>query len=315
MSKLTPFGNAVAGALGAATANTIIYPLDVVKTRLSVQTKHAQYHGHVHYAGTFDAFAKIFEQEGVAGLYAGIASTLGNTVAQNFAYFYWYGFIRGWWQKRNPGNISTVMELLLGALAGAFSQMFTLPLAVISTRQQTASKRDKKSVLGTFWEIVNDEGWPALWKGLKASLVLCSNPAITYGMFERMKSLLLEARPRKGNSLSPLESFMLGALSKTMATVVTYPYIMAKVKLQWKPPKELANDPMYQYKGALDVLAKVYKQDGISGWYRGMDKQITKGVLSQAILFTTKDQYTFAVIALYALAQRVFQKPVAAKQA
>ncbi len=43
---------------------------------------------------------------------------------------------------------------------------------------------------------------------------------------------------------------------------------MAKVKLQWKPPKELANDPMYQYDGALDVLAKVYKQDGISGWYR-----------------------------------------------
>jgi len=31
---------------------------------------------------------------------------------------------------------------------------------------------------------------------------------------------------------------------------------------------------------------------------QGMDKQITKGVLSQAILFTTKDQYTFAVIAL-----------------
>lgn len=117
---------------------------------------------------------------------------------------------------------------------------------------------------------------------------------------------------------------------------------MAKVKLQWKPPKELANDPMYQYDGALDVLAKVYRQDGLLGWYRvgnlwvesvkgeratrsslfsweppltkgvaytwsdafcsasnqGMDKQITKGVLSQAILFTTKDQYTFAVIAL-----------------
>lgn len=43
---------------------------------------------------------------------------------------------------------------------------------------------------------------------------------------------------------------------------------MAKVKLQWKPPKELANDPMYQYDGALDVLAKVYRQDGITGWYR-----------------------------------------------
>lgn len=135
-----------------------------IKTRLSVQTKHA-YHGHVHYNGAFDAFTKIFEQEGVAGLYAGIASTLGNTVAQNFAYFYWYGFIRGWWQKRYPGPISTAVELLLGAVAGAISQMFTLPLAVISTRQQTAPRADKKGVVGTFWDIVHNEGWPALWKG------------------------------------------------------------------------------------------------------------------------------------------------------
>lgn len=222
-----------------------------IKTRLSVQTKHAQYHGHVHYAGFFDAFGKIFEQEGVAGLYAGISSTLGNTVTQNFAYFYWYGFIRGWWQKKFPGPISTAVELMLGAVAGAISQMFTLPLAVISTRQQTAARKDKKSVAGTFWEIVNEEGWPALWKGeqrerakraipsfpsthqfifpdllfhagLKASLVLCSNPAITYGMFERMKALLLEARPRPKDALSPLESFALGALSKTMATIVTW---------------------------------------------------------------------------------------------
>ena len=136
-----------------------------IKTRLSVQTKHAQYHGHVHYAGFFDAFTKIFEQEGVWGLYAGVTSTLGNTVAQNFAYFYWYGFIRGWYQKKFPGAISTAMELLLGAIAGAISQMFTLPLAVISTRQQTAMRNDKKSVLGTFWQIVNEEGWQSLWKG------------------------------------------------------------------------------------------------------------------------------------------------------
>jgi hypothetical protein len=64
--------------------------------------------------------------------------------------------------------------------------------------------------------------WGTNGQGLKASLVLCSNPAITYGMFERMKSLLLEKRPREGNVLSAMEVFLLGAISKSMATITTY---------------------------------------------------------------------------------------------
>lgn len=55
-----------------------------------------------------------------------------------------------------------------------------------------------------------------LWRGLKPSLVLCINPAITYGMFERFKTLLL----KEGEKMTPGKAFIIGALSKTMATVV-----------------------------------------------------------------------------------------------
>ena len=39
---------------------------------------------------------------------------------------------------------STPVELSLGALAGALAQLFTITVAVVTTRQQTMSKAERK---------------------------------------------------------------------------------------------------------------------------------------------------------------------------
>jgi solute carrier family 25 (peroxisomal adenine nucleotide transporter), member 17 len=65
-------------------------------------------------------------------------------------------------------------------------------------------------------DIIKDGGIKDLWKGLKASLILCVNPAITFGVFERIKSQI-----KKGKVLSSKEAFLIGAMSKTLATIVT----------------------------------------------------------------------------------------------
>lgn len=44
-----------------------------------------------------------------------------------------------------------------------------------------------------------------------------------------------------------------------------------------------------KYSGAVDVLRQVYADKGFSGWYQGMQAQITKAVFSQALLFGIKD--------------------------
>lgn len=82
--------------------------------------------------------------------------------------------------------------------------------------------------------------------------------------------------------MTPYKSFLVGALSKTLATVVTFPYILAKVRLQAK------NTP---YAGAIDVLSRIAKEKGIKGWYQGMQAQITKAVLGQALLFYFRDYF------------------------
>jgi solute carrier family 25 (peroxisomal adenine nucleotide transporter), member 17 len=69
--------------------------------------------------------------------------------------------------------------------------------------------------------------------------------------------------------------------------------------MQWKAPKEsLVNltekqKQSVQYTSAVDILAKVYRQEGLRGWYNGMSAQIMKAVLSQAIVFTIKEKLTF----------------------
>ena len=74
--------------------------------------------------------------------------------------------------------------------------------------------------MGVAREII-EEGVTGLWLGLKPGLVLTVNPAITYGAFERVKSLVLMAQGNVTTKMSPWLSFIIGALSKTLATVVS----------------------------------------------------------------------------------------------
>ncbi|KAI8807933.1 mitochondrial carrier domain-containing protein [Cladochytrium replicatum] len=308
--KLTPFGDAVAGSLGALFANTVVFPLDVIKTRLQVQNRAlGKLNPDQHYTNALDAFLKILRSEGISGLYAGIGAGLFGTVAQNFAYFYWWSWIRNWYFARRPGPTSTAVELSLGAAAGAMSQIFTLPIAVVATRQQTGVKGEHKDSLSIIRQIIKEEGYQGLWKGLRASLVLCSNPAITYGTFERLKAAWLgrKSGPGPNGKLGAGEIFVIGAIAKTLATVVTYPYILAKVRLQWKPPAHAHTSlsdkdrERVSYKSSLDVLKKVLESDGIVGWYKGMPAQITKAVLCQAILFVSKEEVTQYTLLLFRL--------------
>lgn len=203
-----------------------------------------------------------------------------------FAYFYFHSFLRTAALKK-VATLGTGAELGLGAAAGALAQIFTIPVAVVATRQQlwnppkgaTGKAAQEPSLMQTARSIVSEGGVTALWTGLKPGLVLTVNPAITYGVFERGKGILLANREGAGNGkLGVAEAFWLGCLSKTLATVVTYPYIFAKVRLQGHTPDDVDG---HVPKGALEILKDVYHEQGIKGWYQGLSAQIIKAVLCQ----------------------------------
>lgn len=284
---------------------------------------------------------RIFQKEGIAGLYKGFGATMLNTFSMQYAYFFFYSFVRNSYMARLTARLpkgsklpplSTATELLLGAVAGALAQIFTIPVSVIATRQQVGKlgrqskskagsantsrsttplpngtmpvdEKTDDSFLAVGREIIEEEGVTGLWLGLRPGLVLTVNPAITYGMYERVKSLVLLTK--SDENMSPWLSFVTGAFSKTLATVVTYPYIMAKVRIQARsadlddaqehgaeaPKAHQFHHDHSRHPGALDILQRVWQKEGFVGWYQGMQAQIIKAVLSQALLFMSKEQF------------------------
>ncbi|KAK3207396.1 hypothetical protein GRF29_103g863966 [Pseudopithomyces chartarum] len=306
LEKLPPWGNAVAGSAGAVLANALVYPLDIVKTKLQVQVKRAPSYAEAvansadeeHYTSTADAISKIVKAEGVAGLYAGMAGSLIGVASTNFAYFYWYTIVRSLYLQYStaPG---TAAELSLGAVAGAVAQLFTIPVAVVTTRQQTTSRHERKGLLATGKEVIDSEdGWTGLWRGLKASLVLVVNPAITYGAYQRLKEALFPGR----TALKPWEAFALGAMSKSLATIATQPLIVAKVGLQSKPPPARNGKP---FKSFVEVMQYIIEHEGPTGLFKGIGPQILKGLLVQGFLMMTKERIELSFILLFRYLRQV----------
>ncbi|PGH06860.1 hypothetical protein GX51_02105 [Blastomyces parvus] len=308
--RLSPLQSAVAGATGAVLANALVYPLDIVKTRLQVQVKSSKVeNGHVpgtdtvHYDSTIDAINKIVADEGIKGLYSGIHGSLLGVASTNFAYFYWYTIVRTLYMSSNrvqkpPG---TAVELGLGAVAGAIAQVFTIPVSVITTRQQTQPKGEKKGLLDTGKEVVNSEdGWSGLWRGLKASLVLVVNPAITYGAYQRLRDVIFPGK----NNLKPWEAFVLGAMSKSLATIATQPLIVAKVGLQSRPPAIRQGKP---FKSFGEVMRYIIEHEGPLALFKGIGPQILKGLLVQGFLMMTKERVELLFILFFAYIQKIKQ--------
>jgi len=300
-AKLPPWGSAVAGATGAVIANALVYPLDITKTRLQVQVKRKPgavplTTNEVHYEGTLHAMQHIIADEGLAGLYSGINGALIGVASTNFAYFYWYSIVRTLYTSSQtvPKAPGTAIELSLGAVAGAIAQIFTIPVSVVTTRQQTQPKGDKKGLIDTGKEVINSEdGWTGLWRGLKASLILVVNPAITYGAYQRLKDVMYPGRV----NLRPWEAFLLGAMSKALATIATQPLIVAKVGLQSRPPPAREGKP---FKTFGEVIAFIIEHEGPLALFKGIGPQITKGLLVQGMLMMTKERVELVFLVLFA---------------
>lgn len=148
------------------------------------------------------------------------------------------------------GALTTLESMLAGAIAGSATTIISNPIWVISTRQAVRSSSapqrqagssktpaapvKKLGFIETIQHILKSDGITAFWKGLGPSLVLVINPILQYTAFERLRSMAIDSKKKRGVAprLNDLEVFFLGALSKLFATGLTYPQIVIKSRQQ-----------------------------------------------------------------------------------
>lgn len=244
---LLAISHAVSGSIGTATSTAATYPLDLVNTRLKVQRQLAR-DGTIPpsetYDGPIDALKAVWRREGgLAGLYAGLGSDLAKSVADSFLFFLFYNWFRARRLAR-PGNarrrrMGVVEELAVGAVAGACARGLTMPVANVVTRIQTAAlvggggAGDDRSALAVLRELLRERGVAGLWAGYSAALVLTLNPSITFFLDQALRSSLASGEDRPDGGLV---TFFVAAVSKAVATAATFPFQIAKARLQVSSP-------------------------------------------------------------------------------
>ncbi|KAL4919233.1 mitochondrial carrier domain-containing protein [Aspergillus aurantiobrunneus] len=195
----------------------------------------------------------------------GLGSSIAGTASMNFAYFYWSAAARSLYQGilRRPDlpySAGLVNEFGLGATCKAHEEALSM--------WQTAAKI-----------VQSDDGWTGLWRGLKVNLILVVNPMITYGFYQWLRARLTRVR----RNIGPVEAFLLGALSKVLATVTTHPLIVAKTMLQSEPPRCQNGKP---FRGFTEALGYIIRTEGVCRLYKGLLPQVTKGLLVFSIGLT-----------------------------
>ena len=86
---------------------------------------------------------------------------------------------------------------------------------------------------------------------------------------------------------------VLGASSKTLATLATQPLIVAKVGLQSRPPPARQGKP---FKSFVEVMSYTVEHEGLFGLFKGIVPQICKGLLVQGVLMMIKERYTHIIV-------------------
>lgn len=162
--------------------------------------------------------------------------------------------------------------------------------------------------------------WSKLWKGLAPALLLCSNPSIHYTVFDVLKTKLLAWKrlgSRRGirQQLSVSEAFVLGLLSKFVATILTYPLIRAKVMMMVMGDHPIpGTESESEGKASSDsvssptlwsVLKESYQRDGgIPGLYKGCDWQLIHTLLKTALMMAIREQITGTSRALFGVSSK-----------
>uniref|UniRef100_A0A7S4DNY2 EF-hand domain-containing protein n=1 Tax=Lotharella globosa TaxID=91324 RepID=A0A7S4DNY2_9EUKA len=178
----------VCGAIGGATAQSAIYPLEIVKTRLAV-SKPGTYKGITH------CLFKISRKEGFGALYKGLTASVLGIIPYSGVDMAVYFSLRERYRKHttSPGGM-----MLCGAVSSTCGMVCSFPLQLIRTRLQAGGLEGMAKydgVLDCFTKTVRKDGFLGLYRGFGPNM-LKALPAIsiTYTVYENVKRRLIDMR-------------------------------------------------------------------------------------------------------------------------
>lgn len=237
--------------LSSFSVRCCLYPLTVIKTRLQVQKHNNMYNG------MLDAYRKIYNVEGIGGLYRGFWISSIQTVSGVFYVSTYEGMRHILGQNDVIGNIdSRVKALIAGGAASLVGQTIVVPFDVLSQHLMVLginyNKRgryiDQMGInpLGLILEpgktrtqisadiirlIYQRDGYRGFYRGYVASLcAYVPNSALWWGLYTSYQDELIRLFPEWVSHL--FIQALAGTLGGFTTTIITNPLDIVRARLQ-----------------------------------------------------------------------------------
>lgn len=222
----------IIGLTSSFLASATVYPVDVVKTQYQVSKLPVK-----------NIVSNIIKTDGVYGFYRGLPPHL-----MTYPIF-WGVYFQTDKYKLNISNHQYVNKVASSLFASTVASTVANPLFVIKTRLQTENLKSTKSITtysGMVRNIYRFEGVPGYFKGLYSTVLGNSKLAIQFPLYDYINE-------KTGSVV------VSSLLAKTVSSTILYPTDLIRVQ-QRDSIKKMT---------IVDISKTIFKERGISGFYRG----------------------------------------------
>ncbi|KAI9668680.1 MAG: mitochondrial aspartate-glutamate transporter agc1 [Trizodia sp. TS-e1964] len=259
------------GSLAGAFGAFMVYPIDLVKTRM--QNQRSQQVGQMLYKNSLDCAKKVIRNEGFKGLYSGVVPQLIGVAPEKAIKLTVNDLARRHFSDPKSGAIALHHEMFSGGLAGACQVIFTNPLEIVKIRLQVqgeiAKTVDGVPPRSAIW-IVKNLGLVGLYKGASACLLRdVPFSAIYFTSYNHLKRDYFGES--QTNKLGVLQLLTAGAMAGMPAAYLTTPCDVIKTRLQVEARKGET-----KYHNLRHCASTIFKEEGMKAFFKGGPARILR---------------------------------------
>jgi solute carrier family 25 folate transporter 32 len=160
----------------------------------------------------------------------------------------------------------------------------TQPLWVIKTRMLlnvVPGVTEMQNLKHSCKQIYKQDGAVGYCRGLGLSLVLSVSGIVQMYSYEALKRLWVKLQLPESNLQE--KNFVCGALCKLIVVLSNYPITTVRTRVQQN--QFVRDERTMKYHGAWEVVVRTWRDEGVSGFYKGFGANLLKGVLQKGVYF------------------------------
>lgn len=181
------WGNMASGGFAGAAAALLTYPFDFTRTRLAADIGGKRRERL--FTGTIDCIRKVYQMNGIQGLYRGVSLALPVFVLYRALYFGLYDSCT-YFAKRKTGILSAFSRLFIAVSVTTTASLALYPFDTIRRRLMMQSGRSDLLYAGIrdcIGKIYASEGLKGYFKGGFVNLIRSSGGAVCLVLYDLLK--------------------------------------------------------------------------------------------------------------------------------